>query len=412
MTKMPPARTALLDEVCDINPGLPKSHGLDDDCEVGFVPMAAVNEVSGTIEQRLTRRFAEVKKGYTSFAEDDVLFAKITPCMENGKAAIARGLAGGRGFGSTEFHVLRAKESVLPEWLYYFVRQQRFRREARRSFTGTAGQQRVPAAFMARAAIPVPALAEQRRMVDLLSCAESIVRLRREARKKTGQLMLAIHADMFGDAAANPKGWPVATLGDVLESIDSGKSPRCHDRPKAPEEWGVLRLSALKNAAYNESHHKTLPEKEVPDVRSEIRRGDLLLSRKNTLELVGTPAYVWETRGRILLPDLIFRLCPRAESGVHPLYLWALLTAPAMRRRLRLMASGTAASMPNISKERLRTLPIMVPPLAHQQAFAEHATALHAISLQQEAALANAEATFEALLARTFVPRQRGATDS
>lgn len=401
----PPARTALLGEVCDINPRLPKAHGLQDDCEVGFVPMAAVNEASGTIEQRLTRRFAEVKKGYTPFAEDDVLFAKITPCMENGKAAIARGLAGGRGFGSTEFHVLRARESVLPEWLYYFVRQRRFRREARRSFTGTTGQQRVPAAFMAGAAIPVPELAEQRRMIDVLSRAESIVRLRREARRKTEQLILAIHADMFGDAAANPRGWPVATLGDALERIDSGKSPRCHDRPKAPDEWGVLRLSALKDAAYNESEHKTLPDKEVPDARCEVRRGDLLLSRKNTLELVGTPAYVWETQGRLLLPDLIFRLCPRPESGAHPLYLWALLMAPAMRRRLRLMASGTAASMLNISKERLRTLPIMVPPLAHQQAFADHATALHSISLQQQAALANAEATFEALLARAFKPQ-------
>ncbi|MBT2325197.1 restriction endonuclease subunit S [Variovorax paradoxus] len=399
---MPAARTALLGEVCDINPRLPKSHGLQDDCEVGFVPMAAVNEASGTIEQRLTRRFAEVKKGYTHFAEDDVLFAKITPCMENGKAAIARGLAGGKGFGSTEFHVLRAKESVLPEWLYYFVRQERFRREARRSFTGTAGQQRVPAAFMAGTAIPVPALAEQRRIVDALSCAESIVRLRREARKKTELLVLAIHADMFGDTATNPKGWAMAPLDEVLAGIDGGRSPRCHNRPKAPGEWGVLRLSALKHAAYDESAHKTLPATEVPDARHEVRQGDLLLSRKNTPELVGTPAYVWATQGRILLPDLIFRLRLRPESGVHPLYLWALLTAPAMRRRLRLMASGTAASMPNISKERLRTLSIMVPPPARQQAFADHATALRSISLQQQAALASAEATFEALLARTF----------
>ena len=144
------------------------------------------------------------------------------------------------------------------------------------------------------------------------------------------------------------------------------------------------------------------PTRRCPIARFEVRRGDLLLSRKNTLELVGTPAYVWETQGRILLPDLIFRLGLRPESGVHPLYLWALLTAPAMRRRLRSMASGTAASMPNISKERLRALPIMVPPLARQQAYADHATALRSISLQQQAALANAEATFEALLARTF----------
>ena len=129
-----------LGEVCEINPRLPKSHGLHDDSEVGFVPMAALDEVTGTIAQRLTRRFAEVRKGYTPFAEGDVLFAKITPCMENGKVAIARDLPGGCGFGSTEFHVLRVREAVLPEWVYYFMRRRRFRDMAKHSFVGTAGR--------------------------------------------------------------------------------------------------------------------------------------------------------------------------------------------------------------------------------------------------------------------------------
>ncbi len=109
--------------------------------------------------------------------------------MENGKAALAKGLAGGRGFGSTEFHVLRAKGSVLPEWLYYYVRRETFRREAKRSFTGTAGQQRVPAAFLQDTLIPIPQLDEQRRIVDLLARAEGIVRLRREAQQKAAELM-------------------------------------------------------------------------------------------------------------------------------------------------------------------------------------------------------------------------------
>ena len=399
-----PAPTSPLGEVCEINPRLPKDHGLQDHSEVAFVPMAAVDEISATIAQRLTRPFVEVRKGYTPFAEGDVLFAKITPCMENGKVAIARDLAGGRGFGSTEFHVLRAREAVLPEWVYYFLRQQRFRDAARRSFTGTAGQQRVPAAHMAAAAIPVPAMVHQRRMVEVLGCADSMVRLRRRARALTELMVPALLADMFGDPQSNPKGWPSAMLGELLDGIDSGKSPRCHDRPKAENEWGVLRLSALKNALYDESDHKTLPETELPDTRSEVRAGDLLISRKNTLELVGTPAYVWETRGRILLPDLIFRLRLRPDAGVNPLYLWALLRAPAMRKGLQLLASGTAASMPNISKERLRTLRVMVPSQSLQETFAQRVAALHAIAQQQDAALAHAKKTFEALLARAFGP--------
>lgn len=401
----PPTRMATLGEVCEINPRLPKDHGLQEHSEVAFVPMAAVDEITATIAQRMTRPFGEVRKGYTPFAEGDVLFAKITPCMENGKLAIARDLAGGRGFGSTEFHVLRAREAVLPEWVYFFLRQRRFRNAARRSLTGTAGQQRVPTAHMAAAAIPVPELARQRRLVDLLGCADSMVRLRRRGRELTELMVPALLDDMFGDPQSNPKAWPLMKLGELLDGIDSGKSPRCHDRPKAANEWGVLRLSALKNALYDESDHKTLPETEQPDPRNEVRTGDLLISRKNTLELVGTPAYVWETRGRILLPDLIFRLRLRPDAGVHPLYLWALLRAPAMRRGLQLLASGTAASMPNISKERLRTLRVMVPPAHLQEAFAQRITALHAIALQQDAALAHARTTFEALLARAFEAR-------
>jgi hypothetical protein len=103
----PPVRMATLGEVCEINPRLPKDHGLQAHSEVAFVPMAAVDEISATIAQRMVRPFGEVRRGYTPFDEGDVLFAKITPCMENGKVAIARDLAGGRGFGSTEFHVLR-----------------------------------------------------------------------------------------------------------------------------------------------------------------------------------------------------------------------------------------------------------------------------------------------------------------
>ena len=399
-----PVRRLALGEVCEINPRLPKDHGLQDDSQVSFVPMAAVDEITASIAQRLTRPFSKVRKGYTPFAEGDVLFAKITPCMENGKVAVARDLAGGRGFGSTEFHVLRPRQEVLAEWIYYFVRQQRFRNAARRSLTGTAGQQRVPTAHMAAAVIPVPDLACQGRAVELLGCADSMVRLRRRARVLTDLMVPSLLAHMFGDPQRNPKGWPVDRLGQLLDGIDSGKSPRCLDRPKTGNEWGVLRLSALKNGLYDESDHKTLPETELPDTRSEVQSGDLLISRKNTPELVGTPAYVWETRGRILLPDLIFRLRLRPEAGVHPLYLWALLRVPAMRRGLQLLASGTAASMPNISKERLRTLEVMVPSAQLQQAFAQRVAALHAVAVQQDSALASAIATSEALSALTFDP--------
>ena len=104
------------------------------------------------------RQVAEVEKGYTYFQEGDVLFAKITPCMENGKCAIAKRLVNGIGFGSTEFHVIRPKESVTSEWIYYYLRQETTRKKAKRSMTGSAGQKRVPSLFLQDVEIPLPPL--------------------------------------------------------------------------------------------------------------------------------------------------------------------------------------------------------------------------------------------------------------
>lgn len=156
---------AALAEVARINYRDPSVRDLPDDLPVTFVPMAAVETKTGTIQEPGMRPLGRVRKGYTPFSEGDVLFAKITPCMENGKAAIARGLANGRGFGSTEFHVLKPEPGVLPEWLFYFVRQHRFRMEAKASFAGTAGQLRVPVRFLRHYGVPIAPTSEQQRIV-------------------------------------------------------------------------------------------------------------------------------------------------------------------------------------------------------------------------------------------------------
>ena len=116
------------------------------DCPVSFIPMAAVEARTGQIDMSQIRPYGEVSKGYTRFSEGDVLFAKITPCMENGKIAIAKGLINGHGCGSTEFHVLRPQEGLSRDFLNYFLVQDEFRKDAQRNMTGTAGQLRVSAA--------------------------------------------------------------------------------------------------------------------------------------------------------------------------------------------------------------------------------------------------------------------------
>jgi type I restriction enzyme S subunit len=153
-----------LSEVVDLNPRLDKS-GYQDDLEVSFVPMAAVEAGSGRMEVSQTKHFSAVKKGYTPFREGDVLFAKITPCMENGKMAVVPKLTNGMGFGSTEFHVLRPRPSIEPRYVYHFVSNMSFRREAARHMTGAVGQKRVPTSFLEDASIPVPPFDQQMLLV-------------------------------------------------------------------------------------------------------------------------------------------------------------------------------------------------------------------------------------------------------
>lgn len=161
--------TVSLGDVCLVNPGKPKVDRLAKDAPVSFVPMACVNEVSGSIVAPEIREYAKVRGSYTAFQEGDVLFAKITPCMENGKAAIARDLVNGLGFGSSEFHVLRPTDKVLPEFIYQLIRQKSFRAEARDNMTGSVGQARVPTEWLKNFEFELPPVETQREIVGLVS---------------------------------------------------------------------------------------------------------------------------------------------------------------------------------------------------------------------------------------------------
>jgi len=156
-------------DVVKVNPRRPTDLDRADDEPTSFVPMEAVDEITGAIAKTMTRPFGEIKKGYTYFAEGDVLFAKITPCMQNGKHAIARGLTDGIGFGTTEFHVLRPGPDVIAEWIHYFVRQPALLLKATEHFTGAVGQQRLPPDYLANLDFPLPPLDEQKHIVEVLN---------------------------------------------------------------------------------------------------------------------------------------------------------------------------------------------------------------------------------------------------
>lgn len=159
----------ILMDFCKINPKKINTKEFDDDMIVSFIPMPCVSDIWGKIVKKELRKLGEVKKGYTNFCEGDVLFAKITPCMENGKSAIVDKLENDIGFGSTEFYVLRCDENKLNnKYLHYFVRQKTFRDEAKGEMTGAVGQQRVPKTFLENYKMKLPTIEEQQEIVNIL----------------------------------------------------------------------------------------------------------------------------------------------------------------------------------------------------------------------------------------------------
>jgi type I restriction enzyme, S subunit len=152
-----------LSDVAEINPRRAAIER-DDDVPTSFIPMEAVDDVRGEVVQQITQSYLKVKKGYTYFENGDVIFAKITPCMQNGKHAVLSNLADDFGFGSTEFHVIRAGNELAPEWVHYYLRRKETLDAAVKTFTGAVGQQRVPRKFLENLEIPFPPIEKQRQI--------------------------------------------------------------------------------------------------------------------------------------------------------------------------------------------------------------------------------------------------------
>ena len=142
------------------------------DTLISFVEMAAVSN-DGHIMGAVDRPMGEVRKGsYTYFQENDIIIAKITPCMENGKCALATGLTNGIGMGSSEFHVFRCGATILPKYLFGYLNRRVIRQEAEKVMTGSSGHRRVPIGFYQQLLIPVLPLGDQQKIAVQIQQAE------------------------------------------------------------------------------------------------------------------------------------------------------------------------------------------------------------------------------------------------
>ncbi|MBE8949103.1 MAG: restriction endonuclease subunit S [Quinella sp. 3Q1] len=207
-----------LGDICEIN--IPKNEiaNVDDDTLVSFVEMAAVSN-NGFIAEQVTRPLGEVRKGgYKYFAEGDIIIAKITPCMENGKCAIARGLTNSIGFGSTEFHVFRCRqEKILTNYLFIFLNREDIRQTAQTYMTGASGHRRVPEKFYSKLMLPLPPLDVQKKIVDEFNALDLQIAAQDD-------MLQSLDADIKAKFAAlfDGKNFPVRKLGEICTTLSGG----------------------------------------------------------------------------------------------------------------------------------------------------------------------------------------------
>lgn len=396
--------TAPLAEVAVINPPRPSDlRNLGDAHEVTFVPMPAVNQHTGEIDGAQIKGFADVKKGFTYFGEGDVIFAKITPCMQNGKSAVARELRNGLGFGSTEFHVIRPNpDRLLAEWVWHFVRQAWFRKEGVRHFRGAVGQQRVPEDYLGNAEIPLPPLPEQRRVVarinECIERVEEIERLRAVAKKESTGIEFACFHDALVEGVQQ-RGWPVRTLGDVAKSFRYGTSAKAH-----PEAQGlpVLRMGNLRGGYLDTSNLKYMELPASEAARYKLKVGDILINRTNSLELVGKAAMFNIEEGTWVYASYLVRVEVDPELAL-PEFVTAVVNS-TMGRDYVLKTARRAIGMVNLNAKEMARFPMPVPPLDEQRRVVAQLKAARNIAEELRASLDGGEIAFirESILRRAF----------
>lgn len=401
---------ACLSNIADINPRLDKSK-YSDDLKISFVPMPAIQAGNGAIDVTDTRQFGEVRKGYTAFREGDVLFAKITPCMENGKMAVVPALKNGLGFGSTEFHVLRAAKGISVGYVYYYVSSKHFRVNAEHNMTGAVGQRRVPAPYLSQRPIPIAPEREQQRIVaqieelfsELDKCIESL---------KTARAQLIVYrqavlkhafegkltADWRGMRSAIP--WTQATIGSVLSFLTSGS--RGWAKYYAEDGDKFIRAQNLK---YDCLDLADLAFVDLPDksegMRTRVQIGDLLITI--TGANVTKTAFVASDIGTAYVSQHVALARPVAGSNTEFLY-WYLVSEAAGRKQLT--ASAYGAGKPGLNLENIRSLTVPLPSADEQTEIVTRINAILSIErnvrAQIDCQLARSDALRQSILKKAF----------
>jgi type I restriction enzyme S subunit len=302
--------------------------------------------------------------------------------------------------------VIRPDASLDSDFLALYLATPQFQQFIGDTQAG-ATRQALTKALVEASVIPLPAKAEQQRMVSLLKEQFAEVARARsalEAQLEAAQSLPSVFMNAYvedGCAAARDE----VRLGEVLLGIDAGKCVACEEREAKTTEWGVLKVSAVTWSEFRPTENKVLPSGYAVPEQAEVRSGDLLISRSNTTELVGAVVLVRQTRPKLMLSDKTLRLVPRSDRVVSE-FLEFALRSPRSRRFIEAKATGTSSSMKNITQESIRNIPVILPPLSEQRRIANQLAELHSctttLQIELKSRLKTIHRLASALLAKVF----------
>lgn len=292
--------------------------------------------------------------------------------------------------------VPKDKALLDSQYLRYFLDSQHS--ELNRVARGVA-QPNINQGILKGLDVPIPPLEEQLRIVDILSRAEGIVRLRREAEKKAAELIPALFLDMFGDPAMNPKGWPEHRLGDIAEVV-SGVTKGRKFGDKQTVVVPYLRVANVQAGHIDLTELKTIEVLPRDVSQLALQRGDVVMTEGGDFDKLGRGA-LWE----LDIPDCIhqnhiFRVRLNQSLAVPEFFVTYLLSGKTREYFIRCAKRTT--NLASINMTQLRGLPVVLPSIDVQHDFVERFSAMRSIQTQQSAATAKAQATFDALLAQVF----------
>ena len=315
---------------------------------------------------------------------------------------------------STGFAVIRARPPMDAGYLSWALRSNTFVESVVADSVGVSYPAIAPS-VLGSLPVPAPPTAERRAIADfldretakidaLIATQERLIALLDE--KRQAAITHAVTKGLDPDAPMKDSGvaslgpvkvsWPVVRLKTVLRQVEQGWSPQCENRTADLDEWGVLKVGCVNGTHFDETENKALPPDLDPIAGLEIKPGDILMSRANTIELVGSVSLVTAVRHRLLLCDKLYRLhieCHKAE----PRFIVYLLTSSVGRAPLETSATGASPSMKNISQESVKDIWLACPTVEEQRVIADF---LDELSGQISAAQRTAKALSEELLER------------